>query len=89
MFKKKSKLNKLLRDGELFPPIALGRYNTLLPKRTPIIFKFGKPIPTSKYKGATDEDTLWEVRERVEDAVTQLMREAIDYLEEKRVTGPA
>ena len=84
LFKKKSKLNQLLRDGELFPPIAVGRYNTLMPKKTPIIFNFGKPISTKKYKGATDEDTLWEVRERVEDAVTQLMQEAIDYLEEKR-----
>jgi 1-acyl-sn-glycerol-3-phosphate acyltransferase len=84
LFRKKTRLNQLLRDGELFPPLALGRYNTLLPKKTPIIFKFGKPIATGKYKGATDHDTLWEVRERVEDAVTQLMQEAIDYLEEKR-----
>jgi 1-acyl-sn-glycerol-3-phosphate acyltransferase len=87
LFKRKSKLNELLRDGELFPPLALGRYNTLLPKRTPIIFKFGKPISTRKYKGATDDDTLWEVRERVEEAVTQLMREAVDYLEESRREG--
>ena len=87
LFKRKSKLNELLRDGELFPPLALGRYNTLLPKRTPIIFKFGKPISTRKYKGATDDDTLWEVRERVEEAVTQLMREAVDYLEENRREG--
>lgn len=83
LFKKKSKLNKLLRDGELFPPIAVGRYNTLLPKKIPMIFKFGKPIPTAKYKGAIDEDTLWEVRERVEDAVTGLMQEAMDYLDSK------
>ena len=84
LFKKKSKLNKLLRDGELVPPVALGRYNTLLPKKTPIIFNFGKPISTRKYKGATDQDTLWEVRERVEDAVTGLMQDATDYLEAKR-----
>jgi 1-acyl-sn-glycerol-3-phosphate acyltransferase len=84
LFKKKSRLNELLRDGELFPPIALGRYNTLLPKKTPIIFKFGKPISTKKYKGATDPDTLWEVRERVEVAVTRLMYEAMDYLRDKR-----
>jgi 1-acyl-sn-glycerol-3-phosphate acyltransferase len=87
LFRKKSRLNQLLRDGELFPPLALGRYNTLLPKKTPIIFKFGKPIATRKYKGATDQDTLWEVRERVEDAVTQLMQECIDYLEQKRADG--
>jgi 1-acyl-sn-glycerol-3-phosphate acyltransferase len=87
LFRKQSRLNQLLRDGELFPPIAVGRYNTLLPKKTPIIFKFGKPIPTKKYKGATDEDTLWEVRERVEDAVTALMQEAIDYLEKKRAVN--
>jgi 1-acyl-sn-glycerol-3-phosphate acyltransferase len=89
LFRKKSRLNKLLRDGELFPPIAVGRYNTLMPKKTPIIFNIGKPIPTKKYKGATDEDTLWEVRERVEDAVTQLMQEAIDYLGEKRADNIA
>jgi 1-acyl-sn-glycerol-3-phosphate acyltransferase len=81
LFKKKSKLNALLRDGELVPPLALGRYNTLMPKKTPMIFNFGKPISTRKYKGATDQDTLWEVRERVEDAVTGLLRDATDYLE--------
>ncbi|HEY6131368.1 MAG TPA: lysophospholipid acyltransferase family protein [Halioglobus sp.] len=89
LFRTKSKLNQLLRDGELFPPLAVGRYNTLLPKKTPIIFNFGKPIPTKKYKGSTDEETLWEVRERVEDAVTQLMRGAIEYLEEKRTEASA
>ncbi len=77
-------MNQLLRNGDLVPPIALGRYKTLLPKKTPIIFNFGKPISTRKYKGATDHDTLWEVRERVEDAVTGLMQDAIDYLEEER-----
>ncbi len=88
LFKKQSRLNALLRDGELFPPLAVGRYNTLLPKKTPMIFKFGKPISTRKYKGATDPDTLWEVRERVEDAVTTLMQEAIDYLEERGAGTP-
>ena len=88
LFKKQSRLNALLRDGELFPPLAVGRYNTLLPKKTPMIFKFGKPISTRKYKGATDPDTLWEVRERVEDAVTTLMQEAIDYLEERGARTP-
>jgi 1-acyl-sn-glycerol-3-phosphate acyltransferase len=88
LFRKQSRLNTLLRDGELFPPIAVGRYNTLLPKKTPMIFKFGKPISTRKYKGATDPDTLWEVRERVEDAVTTLMQEAIDYLQDRGVETP-
>ena len=64
--------------------MALGRYNTLFPKKTPIIFNFGKPISTRKYNGATDHDTLWEVRERVEDAVTRLMQDATEYLEAKR-----
>jgi len=87
LFRKRSKLNELLRDGELFPPLAVGRYNTLLPKRTPIIFNFGKPISTRKYKGATDPDTLWEVRERVEDAVMKLMQQSKAYLQERqRVT---
>ncbi|MEZ5503412.1 MAG: lysophospholipid acyltransferase family protein [Halioglobus sp.] len=89
LFSKKSKLNELLRDGELFPPIALGRYNTLMPKKTPIVFKFGKPISTRKYKGSTDTDTLWEVRERVEAAVTELMQDCIDYLEAKRADAAA
>lgn len=89
LFRKQGTLNKLLRDGELLPPLALGRYNTLWPKRTPIVFNFGKPIATKKYKGATDEDTLWEVRERVEDAVRQLMQESVEYLEEKRAGSAA
>lgn len=84
LFRKHSKLNKLLRDGELFPPLALGRFNTLWPKKTPIIFNFGKPISTKKYRGATDEDTLWEVRERVENAVTRLMQESLEHLAESR-----
>jgi len=83
LFKERSKLNELLRDGELVPPIALGRYNTLFPKKIPMVFAVGRPISTRKYKGATDEDTLWEVRERVEEAVTGLMEKAIRHLEEK------
>lgn len=81
---RKSKLNELLRDGELLPPVVVGRYNTWLPKKTPMVFNFGKPISTRKYKGATDEDTLWEVREQVEDAVTRLKQQAIDHLARKR-----
>ncbi len=81
LFKERSKLNELLRDGELVPPIALGRYNTLFPKKIPMVFAVGKPISTRRYKGATDEDTLWEVRERVEDAVTGLMKKATRHLE--------
>jgi hypothetical protein len=48
------------------------------------VFNFGKPISTRTYKGATDEDTLWEVRERVEDAVQGLRQQAIDHLAKKR-----
>jgi len=84
LFRKKGRLNKLLRDGELLPPVVVGRYNTLLPKKTPMVFNFGRPISTRSYKGATDEDTLWEVRERVEDAVTGLMQQSIDYLAARR-----
>lgn len=84
LFRKRDKLNELLRGGELLPPLVVGRYNTLLPKKVPMVFNFGKPISTLKYKGATDEDTLWEVRERVEDAVTGLMQKSMEYLEKKR-----
>jgi len=84
LLRSKSRLNKLLRDGELIPPFVVGRYNTWMPKRTPMVFNFGKPISTRKYKGATDEDTLWEVRERVEDAVLDLRQRAVDHLAKKR-----
>lgn len=84
LFKKKSRLNQMLRDGELVPPLVVGRYNTMLPKKTPMVFNFGKPISTKKYKGAIDDDTLWEVRERVEAAVTGLMEKSMDYLEKKK-----
>ncbi len=87
IFRKKGRLNTLLRDGALMPPFVVGRYNTWLPKKTPIVFNFGKPISTRKYKGATDEDTLWEVRERVESAVTGLMQKSMEYLEKKERTA--
>ena len=80
LFRERSKLNELLRDGELVPPLGLGRYNTLIPKKIPMVFVFGKPISTRKYRGAADTNTLWEVRERVEDAVTGLMKKAVRHL---------
>lgn len=89
LFGKQGSLNKLLRDGELVPPLAVGRYKTLWPKKTPIVFSFSKPISTAKYKGATDDDTLWEVRERVKDAVTRLKREAAAYVKEVRACESA
>jgi len=84
LLRKKNKLTELLRDGELIPPFVVGRYNTWLPKKTPMVFNFGKPISTRKYKGATDEATLWEVREQVEDAVIDLRQQAVDHLARKR-----
>ncbi len=84
LLKKRGKLNELLRNGELFPPIAIGRYKTLLPKKTPIVFNFGKPISTARYRGSIKPKSLWAVREKVEAAVKELMQESEDYLREKK-----
>jgi 1-acyl-sn-glycerol-3-phosphate acyltransferase len=53
----------------------------LMKNREHILVFPGGAREALKRKG---EDTLWEVRERVEDAVTGLMQQSIDYLEAKR-----
>lgn len=57
---------KYLKDGETVFPLARGIGPTLLPRPEKQFYAFGSRISTKEYEGKTDEETLWEVRNKVE-----------------------
>lgn len=57
---------KYLKDGETIFPIARGIGPTFIPRPERQYYAFGQRISTEEYKGKTDQDSLWELREKVE-----------------------
>jgi hypothetical protein len=57
---------KYLKDGDTVFPITRGIGPTPIPRPEKQYYAFGSRISTKEYDGKTDEDTLWEVRNRVE-----------------------
>lgn len=57
---------KYMKDGETVFPLARGIGPTLIPRPEKQYYAFGTRISTKEYEGKTDEETLWEVRTRVE-----------------------
>lgn len=57
---------KYLKDGDTVFPIARGIGPTPIPKPEKQYYAFGSRISTKEYEGKTDEETLWEVRNKVE-----------------------
>ncbi len=70
---KQSRLfTQALRGGEAIPPVVSGRFYTLMPKRTPFVFRLGTPISTAK-TDASDPDQVWALREKVRGAVEAML----------------
>lgn len=57
---------KYLKDGETMPPLVRGVGPTLVPRPEKQYYQFGNRISTKEYQGRTDEDSLWELRQKVE-----------------------
>ena len=57
---------KYLKDGDTVFPIARGIGPTPIPRPEKQYYAFGSRISTREYEGKTDEETLWEVRNKVE-----------------------
>lgn len=75
------RLNKLLRDGDTFMPLARGLGPTLLPRPEPFWFMIGKPIPTGEYAGREDDrEALWDLRSKTSASIEAM----IEQLKQKR-----
>jgi len=57
---------KYLKNGETVFPLVRGIGPTPIPRPERQYYAFGERISTKEYDGRTDEETLWEVRNRVE-----------------------
>ena len=70
------RVNRVLRDGDLFMPLAKGVGPTLLPKPEPLWFQIGKPIPTERWAGRSDDKAAcWELREEVAASIEGMLAE--------------
>lgn len=68
------RMNRLLRDGDLFMPLVRGVGPTSLPKPQPFWFKVGEPIATRHLQGSEDnKDTVWQVREQVAGSINAMI----------------
>lgn len=68
------RINRALRGGDVFMPIARGLGPTLLPRPEPFWFKVGKPIATAHLQGREGDDiVLWELREQVAGAINGMI----------------
>ena len=75
------RLNKLLRGGDTFMPLARGLGPTLLPRPEPFWFMIGKPIPTGEYAGREDDrEALWDLRSKAAASIEAM----IAQLKQKR-----
>jgi 1-acyl-sn-glycerol-3-phosphate acyltransferase len=67
-------INRTLRGGDLFMPVARGLGPTALPRPEPFWFKVGEPIATAHLQGREgDETVLWELREQVADSINGMI----------------
>lgn len=57
---------KYFKNGDSLPPLARGIGFTPIPRPEKQYYAFGQRIPIKEYKGKTDEETLWELRSKVE-----------------------
>ena len=57
---------KYLKNGDTMFPLTRGMAFTPIPRPEKQYYAFGQRISTKEYKGKTDEDTLWELRTKVE-----------------------
>lgn len=79
------KVNKALRNGDVFPPIISGVGNTLLPRPETFYFSFGAPIQTAHLQQqADDREEQWQVRKSV---MLQLQQQ-LESLKQKRRRAP-
>lgn len=69
------KVNRAMRNGDLFMPIVKGVGPTLIPRAEPFRFAISAPIPTAHLQGQQDDPkVLWQVRDQVADAITGMLK---------------
>ena len=57
---------KYLKDGDTMFPLARGIGPTFIPRPERQYYAFGQRISTKEYQGKIDQDSLWELRQKVE-----------------------
>lgn len=71
LFQNNRMLSKIMRNGEVIPPIARGIGPTLIPRPERFYFSFGQPIETAPFAGkAHDRAVLYGIRKAVGDSIT-------------------
>ena len=74
---------KFLRNGEAIPPLARGIGPTFIPRPEKFYFAFGDPIDTSRFRGRhDDQDTLFALREEVQEALSLQLRILVNILDQ-------
>lgn len=84
----RDELRRLLRGGDMIPPLGVGIGPTLMPRPERFYFGFGDRIPTVHLSGQDqDEQVLWGMREQVADTINGLVRQLSVLREDDRAAG--
>ncbi|MDZ4847116.1 MAG: lysophospholipid acyltransferase family protein [Chitinophagales bacterium] len=67
------------KKAEYIPPLATGLLGTPFPKPVKLYFSVGRRITTSQYKGDTNEENLWQVRNEAELEMTKELIKLLEY----------
>lgn len=79
---------RFLRDFEFLPPLCRGIGPTLLPRPQPFYFMLGEAIDTSAWRGQhRRKRAQWELRERTEAEVNQLIGRLLQLREQDHGAG--
>ena len=67
-------VNRFLRGGDVFMPLARGIGPTTIPRPEPFSFSIGAPVSTREYMGReTEPETLWMLREQVASKINSMI----------------
>jgi 1-acyl-sn-glycerol-3-phosphate acyltransferase len=86
--KNSSITKKILRGGEIIPPLAFGLGPTLLPRPVRLYYSFGESIKTNRYAGKhKDKKAMLELRGQIEDSVMSQIGELLHIREQDTEGG--
>ncbi len=87
-FLKSTGLVKILRNGEVLPPLVRGIGPTLIPRPERFYFAFGEPIDTKRFKGRyQDQECLSTLRDEVAEALNTQMGILLHLLNQDKDYG--
>lgn len=76
---KQERINRWLRNGDIFMPWVKGVGPSLMPRPEPFLFALGDAIPTEAFQGQQDDpEVLWALRNQTSDAIHELLDELLE-----------